>query len=71
MPRLDLPPPRAELAGSLPDHVKCGGKLGHVSRPGFYDNVRVRQPKHKAHFTHQKCLGVPDPLDGSERNQER
>ncbi len=48
-----------------------GGNLGHVSRPGSQDNVRVVRPEHKALFAHRKCLEVPDPLDGSERGQER
>ncbi len=48
-----------------------GGNLGHVSRPGSQDNVSVVQPEHKALFAHRKCLEVPDPLDGSERGQER
>ncbi|XP_052466728.1 uncharacterized protein LOC128024890 [Carassius gibelio] len=48
-----------------------GGNLGHVSRPGSQDNVRVGRPEHKALFTYRKCLEVPDPLDGSERDQER
>ncbi len=39
-----------------------GGNLGHVSRPGSQDNVRVVRPKHKALFAHRKCLEVPDPL---------
>ncbi len=47
-----------------------GGNLGHVSRPGSQDNVRVVRPKHKALFAHRKCLEVPDPLDGSDRGQE-
>ncbi len=48
-----------------------GGNLGHVSRPGSQDNVRVVRPEHKALFAHRKCLEVPDPFDGSERGQER
>ncbi len=48
-----------------------GGNLGHVSRPGSQDNVRVVRPEHKALFAHRKCLEVPDPLDGIERGQER
>ncbi len=40
-----------------------GGNLGHVSRPGSQDNVRVGRPEHKALFAHRKCLEVPDPLD--------
>ncbi len=37
-----------------------GGNLGHVSRPGSQDNVRVVRPKHKALFAHRKCLEVPE-----------
>ncbi len=48
-----------------------GGNLGHVSRPGSQDNVRVDRPEHKALFAYRKCLEVPDPFDGSERGQER
>ncbi len=48
-----------------------GGNLGHVSRLGSQDNMRVGWPEHKALFAHWKCLEVPDPLDGSERSQER
>ncbi len=48
-----------------------GGNLGHVSRPGSQDNVRVVRPEHKALFAHRKCLEVPDPFAGSERGQER
>ncbi len=48
-----------------------GGNLGHVSRPGSQDNVRVDRPEHKALFTYRKRLEVPDPFDGSERGQER
>ncbi len=48
-----------------------GGNLGHVSRPGSQDNVRVDRPKHKALFAYRKRLEVPDPFDGSERGQER
>ncbi len=48
-----------------------GGNLGHVSRPGSQDNLRVGQPEHKTLFAHRKCLEVPDPLDGGERDQER
>ncbi len=62
-PRLGLPPPKAVLAGSPPESRKGrGGNLGHVSRPGSEDNVRVVRPKHKALFAHRKCLEVPDPL---------
>ncbi len=45
-----------------------GGNLGHVSRPGSQDNLRVES---KALFAPRKCLDVPDPLDGGECNQER
>ncbi len=45
------------------------GNVGHVSKPGSQDNVKVGRPKHKALFTHRKCLQVPDPLDGSEARQ--
>ncbi len=48
----------------------CGGNFRHVIRPGSQDNVRVGQPEQKALFAHQKCLEVPDPLDGSECGQE-
>ncbi len=48
-----------------------GGNLGHVSRPGSQDNVRVDRPEHKALFAYRKCLEVPDLFDGSERGQER
>ncbi len=48
-----------------------GGNLGHVSRPGSQDNVRVDRPEHKALFAYRKRLEVPDPFDGSERGQER
>ncbi len=69
--RLDLPPPRVVLAGSPPDRQGRGGNLGHVSRLGSQDNVRVDRPEHKALFAYQKCLEVPDPFDGSEHGQER
>ncbi len=69
--RLDLPPPRAVLAGSPPDHGRRGGNLRHVSRPGSQDNVRVDRPEHKALFAYRKLLEVPNPFDGSERGQER
>ncbi len=49
----------------------CGGNLGHVSRPGSQDNVRVGRPEHKALFAYRKRLEVPDPFDRSERGQER
>ncbi len=39
-----------------------GGNLGHVSRPGYQDNMRVGWPEHKALFTHRKCLEVPTLL---------
>ncbi len=72
MLRLGLPPLRAVLTGSPPDREKRrGGNLRHVSRPGSQDNVRVGRTEHKALFTQRKCLEVPDPLDGSERGQER
>ncbi len=48
-----------------------GRNLGHVSRPGSQDNVRVDRPEHKALFAYRKRLEVPDPFDGSERGQER
>ncbi len=48
-----------------------GGNLGHVSRPGSQDNVKVDRPEHKALFAYRKRLEVPDPFDGSERGQER
>ncbi len=48
-----------------------GGILGHVSRLGSQENVRVDRPEHKALFAYRKCLEVPDPFDGSERGQER
>ncbi len=48
-----------------------GGNLGHVSRPGSQDNVRVGWPENEALFAYQKCLKVPDPFDGSEHGQER
>ncbi len=48
-----------------------GGNLGHVSRPGSQDNVRVDRPEHKALFAYRKRLEVPDLFDGSERGQER
>ncbi len=48
-----------------------GGNLGHVSRPGSQDNVRVDRPEHKALFAYRKRLEVPDPFDGSECGQER
>ncbi len=48
-----------------------GGNLGHVSRPGSQDNVRVGRPEHKEFFAYRKCLEGPDPLDGSEHGQER
>ncbi len=44
-----------------------GGNLGHVSRPGSQDNLRVDRPEHKALFAYRKRLEVPDPFDGSER----
>ncbi len=47
------------------------GNLGHVSRPGSQDNMRVDRPEHKAFFAYRKRLEVPDPFDGSERGQER
>ncbi len=43
-----------------------GGNLGHLSRPGSQDNVRVDRPEHKALFAYRKRLEVPDPFDGSE-----
>ncbi len=49
----------------------CGGNLGHVSRPGSQDNVRVDRPEHKALFAYRKRQEVPDPFDGSERCQQR
>ncbi len=67
-PRLGLPPPKAVLAGSPPIAEGRGGNLGHVSRPGSQDNVRVVRPEHKALFAHRKCLEVPDPL--GERGQD-
>ncbi len=62
------------LASDCSDHLIAegrGGNLGHVSRPGSQDNVRVGRPEHKALFAHRKCLEVPDPFDGSEHGQER
>ncbi len=47
-----------------------GGNLGHVSRPGSQDNVRVDRPEHKSLFASRKRLEFPDPFDGSERGQE-
>ncbi len=47
-----------------------GRNLGHVSRLGSQENVRLVRPEHKALFAHRKCLEVPNPLDGSERGQE-
>ncbi len=43
------------------------GSLGHVSRPGSQDNMRVDRPEHKALFAYRKYLEVLDPFDGSER----
>ncbi len=37
-----------------------GWNLGHVSRPGSQDNVRLDWPEHKALFAYRKCLEVPD-----------
>ncbi len=71
--RLDLPPPRAVLALQV-HHLIAegrGGNLGHVSRPGSQDNVRVDRTEHKALFAYRKRLEVPDPFDVSERGQER
>ncbi len=71
-PRLDLPLPRAVLAGSPPDRRRaCGGNLRNVSRPESQDNVKLGWPEHKALFVHQKCLEVPEPLDRIDRGQER
>ncbi len=35
-----------------------GGNLGHVSKLGSQDNVRVGHPEHKALFTYRKRLEV-------------
>ncbi len=48
-----------------------GGNLGHISRLGSQDNVRVDRPEHKALFGYRKSLEVPDPFDGSDCGQER
>ncbi len=39
-----------------------GWNLGHVSRPGSQDNVRVYRPEHKALFAYRKRLEVPELL---------
>ncbi len=44
--------------------------FGHIIRLGSQDNVRVRWPKLKVRFVDQKCLQVPNPLDGCELDQE-
>ncbi len=49
-PRLDLPPPRAVLAGSPPDRGRAWWEP--------WDNVRVVRPEHKALFAHRKYLKV-------------
>ncbi len=60
-----------DLVGSMtlsPLHLQlvCGECTGTVVLW-----QRVGWPKHKALLAHRKCLEVPDPLDGSERGQER
>ncbi len=63
--RLDLPPPRAVLAGSPLDRRRAWWE------PWARIQAGVDRPKHKALFTYRKHLEVPDPFDGSERGQER
>ncbi len=63
--RLDLPPPRAVLAGSPLDRGRAWWE------PWARIQAGVDRPKHKALFTYRKHLEVPDPFDGSERGQER
>ncbi len=67
--RLDLPPPRAVLAGSPPDRGRAWWEPW--ARIQARDRPEVDQPEHKALFAYRKRLEVPDPFDGSERGQER
>ncbi len=70
MLRLDLPPPRAVLAGSPPDCGRVWWEPWARIQGGLKTTWEYR-PEHKALFAYQKCLEVPDPFDGSERGQER
>ncbi len=59
MLRLDLPPPRAVLAGSPRARIQAGVSRQRESRPA------------RTQGTLRLHLEVPDPFDGSERGQER
>ncbi len=69
--RLDLPPPRAVLAGSPPDRGRAWWEPWARIQAGVSRQRESRPAEHKALFAYRKRLEVPDPFDGSESGQER
>ncbi len=71
MLRLDLPPPRAVLAGSPPDCRRVWWEPWARIKAGASRQHKSRRPEHKALFAYRKRLEVPDLFGGSERGEER
>ncbi|KAG1963243.1 extended synaptotagmin-2 [Pimephales promelas] len=70
VPRLGLPPPgqRLQVHHQVPEG--SGRNLGHISRPGSQEYVRVSRPELQAHFVNRECVQVPYSPDGYQCNQE-